>query len=89
MRLLERQRTWKYPKDVLRENRAYSVAEIEDLIQQQCKQNGDIDSLFIVFEDQNIPLIHESEGRIVACLLSTYHNNCINCNVQVNYVFKL
>lgn len=62
-----------------------TFASAVDLLKQlttHVQVNGTIDTLFIEFENTNIPIKHESELDLVSKLAVTYHNSLIESNVK-------
>ncbi|NBX17959.1 MAG: hypothetical protein EBR09_11395 [Proteobacteria bacterium] len=61
----------------------YSAEEVGKMLEPHIRCNGDIDTVYLDFENESIPVCHESELRLVARLASVYHNSLVRENLKL------
>lgn len=62
------------------------ATSIERILRQHVNMDGSISSLSLEFGSALIPLVHESEIRLVAAMLAETHNQHINANLEVSVI---
>jgi hypothetical protein len=59
----------------------YSAEDVERMLQPHVRGDNNIDTVFIEFEDERIPVGHGGELRLVARLAVAYHNSLVRQNL--------
>ena len=59
---------------------------LESRLRKHVHPDGSISALTVDFAGTQIPLVHESEIRLVASMLAAQHNQHINVNAQVQTI---
>ena len=65
------------------QRRAYTAEEVEEIILKHAKHDGNIEHLCVDYEGEYVPVCHRDEARLLAVLVSLYHNNSCGCKEQV------
>lgn len=71
-------------KSGLSGKQTYTSSEIEQLLEQYIDEEDKIENLSIDFCGVFVPVTHRSEVRLVARLVSVYHNSVIETSEQVS-----
>ena len=79
-----RQNAVRYQSLPLSATQCYSVSDVETLLEKHCDVDGKLNSLFIDFSGEYIPIIHRDELHLVSALACAYHNSTIRANIQVS-----
>lgn len=59
----------------------YSAEDVEKMLEPHVRGDSNIDTVFIEFEDEHIPVGHAAELRLVARLAVAYHNSLVRQNL--------
>lgn len=59
----------------------YDAEDVEKMLEPHVRCDGNIDTVFLEFEDEHIPVSHRGELRLVARLAAAYHNSLVHQNL--------
>jgi len=59
----------------------YDAEDVEKMLEPHVRCDGNIDTVFLKFEDEHIPVSHRGELRLVARLAAAYHNSLVHQNL--------
>lgn len=59
----------------------YTGEELEKMLEPHARCDGNVDTVYLNFENENIPVCHQSEFRLVARLAAVYHNALVEQNL--------
>ena len=68
----------------LSSTQCYSVSDIETMLEKHCLADGRIETLYIDFSGEYIPIANQDELRVLSALACAYHNSCVRSNIQVS-----
>ena len=59
----------------------YAAEDVEKMLEAHVRCDGNIDTVFLEFEDEQIPVCNQGELRLVARLAAAYHNSLVHKNL--------
>jgi len=59
----------------------YAAEDVEKMLEPHVRCDGNIDTVFLEFEDEQIPVCNQGELRLVARLAAAYHNSLVHQNL--------
>lgn len=62
----------------------YNPTDVEEMLQKHCLGDGRVNTLFVDFSGEYIPVVNIDEVRLLSALACAYHNSCVRNNIQVS-----